>query len=120
MSEVCSKFGLSSSTCSYEFDEDGNFTQTINSKTMSGTYTFDESAQTITMKSSTLGYSFTAEVSISGSSMSLLFNADKLLSLLNTTSGILSKSSSSSALSTLSSLSEQYDGLLLGFKLKKK
>lgn len=118
MEGICNKIGITSSTCSYTFNEDGSYTQKLNKRNSTGTYTFDAANKTLTMKTR-LGFSFTAEVSISGSTMSLLFKADKLLSLLKTTAGIASKGSGNTALSTLSSLSEQYDGLMLGFELKK-
>lgn len=118
MTEICNKIGLQNTTCSYTFNEDGTYTQTLNQRNITGTYTFNDADKTITMKTR-LGISFTAQVNISGSTMSLLFKADKLLSLLKSTAGILSKSSTNTALSTLSSLSEQYDGLMLGFELKK-
>lgn len=118
MTEICNKIGLQNTTCSYTFNEDGSYTQTLNKRNLTGTYTFNDTDKTITMKTK-LGLSFTAQVSISGSSMSLLFKADKLLSLLKTTAGTLSTSSTNTALSTLTSLSEQYDGLMLGFELKK-
>lgn len=118
MTEVCNKIGLQNATMSYTFNEDGTYTQTLNNRNMAGTYTFNDADKTITMKSR-LGISYTAEVSVSGSTMSLLFNADKLFSLLKTTAGAISKKSTNTALSTLTSLSEQYDGLMLGFELKK-
>lgn len=118
MTEICNKIGLQNTTCSYTFNEDGSYTQTLNNRKITGTYTFNDTDKTIIMKTR-LGISFTAKVTLNGSTMSLLFKADKLLSLLKTTAGVISKSSTNTAISTLTSLSEQYDGLMLGFELKK-
>ncbi len=118
MTKACNKIGLKGSTCSFTFNEDGTYTQTINKRTINGTYTFNETDKTITL-TTTIGFSATAEVSVSGSTMSLLFKADKLLSLLKTTAGVISQKSTNSAISTLASLSDQYNGLRLGFELTK-
>ncbi len=118
MTEICTKFKINPSNSSFTFNEDGTYSQTINKRTLKGTYTFNSEEQTITLKTS-LGLSFTATVEITGSTMRLLFNADKLFSLLKSTAGVISKKSTNSALSTLTSLSEQYNGLKLGFELKK-
>ena len=49
--------------------------------------------------------------------MSLVFNADKLMSILKVITGAASKVNSTAA--TLNSVAEAYDGLMLGFELKK-
>ncbi len=118
MTEICNKIGLQNTTCSYTFNNDGTYTQALNNRNITGTYVFNDTDKTITMKTR-LGLSFTAQVNISGSTMSLLFKADKLLSLLKTTAGVISQRSTNTALSALTSVSEQYDGLMLGFELKK-
>jgi hypothetical protein len=117
MKTVMTKVGISSSNCKFTFNSDGSYTQTIKGKTISGTYTFDSSKKAVTLTPSTLGVSYVAYVSVSGSKLSLLFKANKLLSLLQTTSGLAS--SASTTLSTLSTLSSQYSGMLMGFEMKK-
>lgn len=115
ITELFEKIGFKSGSTSYSFSTDGTYTQTICGKTLSGTYTLSDSR--ITMKTG-VGLSFSADVEISGSTLKLLFNADKLLELIKTTSGTLS-SSGNTSLSTLASLIENYDGLSLGFELSK-
>lgn len=115
ITELFSKIGIKSGSTSYTFSDDGTYTQTICGKSISGTYTLSDSK--ITMKTS-IGLSFSADVEISGSTLNLLFNADKLLELIKTTSGSLS-SSANSSLSSLSTLVENYDGLNVGFELTK-
>ncbi len=102
--------------CQYTFGEDGSYSCTIKSKTSNGTYTFDSDAKTITMKSK-LGIKTVAYVTVIGDSMSLVFNADKLMSVLKTVAS--TASSINSTASAINSIAESYDGLRLGFELKK-
>ena len=102
--------------CQYTFGEDGSYSCTIKGKTSSGTYTFDSDAKTVTMKSK-LGIKTVAYVTVTGDSMSLVFKADKLMSVLKTLTG--AASSVNSTASTINSIADSYDGLRLGFELKK-
>ena len=58
-----------------------------------------------------------ASVVTVGSNMSFMFDADKLLSVVKTITGVASKFSS--AASTIDKLAGQFDGMLLGFELKR-
>ncbi|MGL4853010.1 MAG: lipocalin-like domain-containing protein [Phocaeicola sp.] len=118
---VCEKVGVSADNFSCEFREDGSYAFTIGGRATEGTYTFDSQNKSVVLKMR-LGVTFNAEVvtATTGKSLSLLFDADKMLSLLKTISSVAAKSSSKSTLSTLSSLSEQYSGLKLGFEFEKK
>ena len=102
--------------CQYTFGEDGSYSCTIKGKTSSGTYTFDSDAKTVTMKSK-LGIKTVAYVTVTGDSMSLVFKADKLMSVLKTLTG--AASSVNSTATTINSIADSYDGLRLGFELKK-
>lgn len=113
--KVYEKVGMDS--CQYTFNEDGSYSCTIKGKTSSGTYTFDSDAKTVTMKSK-LGIKTVAYVTVTGDSMSLVFKADKLMSVLKTITS--AASSVNSTASTISSIADSYDGLRLGFELKKK
>lgn len=74
----------------YIFKEDGTYSYTLKRRTVSGTYVFDEEAKTIIMKSK-LGIQTVAYVTVTGNSMSLVFNADKLMSILKVITGAASK-----------------------------
>ena len=97
-------------------NEDGTYSYTLKKRTMSGTYTFDDKEKTITMKGK-LGVKTVAHVTVTGNDMSLVFNADKLMSVLKTITGTVSKVNSTAA--TINSVAGSYDGLMLGFDLKK-
>lgn len=112
--KVYEKVGMDG--CQYTFSEDGSYSCTIKGTTSSGTYTFDSDAKTVTMKSK-LGIKTVAYVTVTGDDMSLVFKADKLMSVLKTITS--AAASVNSTASTISSIADSYDGLRLGFELKK-
>lgn len=57
----------------------------------------------------------TAVVTVTSSELNLMFDADKLLTFI----GKISATSSNATLKILSTLASQYDGMNIGFKLKK-
>ena len=57
-----------------------------------------------------------AYVTVTGNDMSMVFKADKLMSILKTITGAASKVNSTAA--TINSVAEAYDGLMLGFELR--
>ncbi len=116
MDAMGAKIGMNSSTLSFTFTSGDDFSATILSKSLSGTYTLDGSTKEVVLsiKASTINLtSLNAQVSKSGDTLYLYFQADKLLELLTSVAG----SSSVSSLSTISTLMSSYDGLLLGFEL---
>lgn len=114
MQAVLDKIGMSS--CQYTFNENGTYSYTIKKRTMKGTYTFDDKEKTITMKGK-WGIQTVAHITVTGNSMSMVFNADKLMSILKTITGAVSKINSTA--STINSVAGAYDGMMLGFELKK-
>ncbi len=87
---------------------------------MSGTYSYNADTKELVLKTR-LGIKLNMTVSkgLAANKMSLLFKADKLMSLLQTIGGVVSKQSSNSAVSTANALLKEYDGLMLGFELEK-
>lgn len=114
MKSVYEKVGMNN--IQYTFNEDGTYSYKMKKRTVSGTYVFDDAEKTITMKSK-LGIKTVAYVTVTGNEMSMVFNADKLMSVLKTITGAASKVNSTAA--TINSVAGTYDGLMLGFELKK-
>lgn len=114
MKSVYEKVGMNN--IQYTFNEDGTYSYKMKKRTVSGTYVFDDAEKTITMKGK-LGIKTVAYVTVTGNEMSLVFNADKLMSVLKTITGAASKVNSTAA--TINSVAGTYDGLMLGFELKK-
>lgn len=112
---VMNKVGINN--IQFTFNDNGAFTYTIKKKKASGTYVFDAEAKTVTLKLGKLGVSVTAHVVTLGNNMSFVFNADKLMSVLKTITGAASKVNSTAA--TINTLASNFDGLMLGFEMKK-
>lgn len=112
---VYQKTGLN--TIQYTFNEDKTCSYTVKGKKVEGTYEFDPEAKTITIKGGRLGVKTTAQVVTLGSNMSFLFDADKIFSVVKTITGAASKFSTQAA--AINKLTEKFNGLLVGFELKK-
>lgn len=100
----------------YTFDGKGNYTSKIKKRVTKGTYKFDSKAKTITF-TPTIGMAYTAHVAVQGSTMTLTFEADKLMTTLKTISNATSKLSTTAAL--INTLMNSYSGMRVGFELKK-
>ncbi|MBQ8463010.1 MAG: DUF4923 family protein [Prevotella sp.] len=108
------KVGISSSNTQVTFKQDGTFTAKIAGKSWNGTYTYDESTSKITMTGLLLNINCYAKRNTNG--ISLLFEASKLLTMLQTMSAL--SGGGSSTLGTISEISKNYDGLRVGFDMK--
>ena len=114
MTAVYNKVGMDN--IRYTFNEDGTYSYQMKKRTVTGTYVFDDATKTITMTGK-LGLKTVAYVTVTGNDMSMVFKADKLMSILKTITGAASKVNSTAA--TINSVAGAYDGLMLGFELKK-
>ena len=119
MSGVLDMLGFKEGS-SYTFNEDSTYTSTIGNRTTQGTYSYNPETKELTMKTR-LGIKTNVTVSkgLTGDTMSLLFKADKLMSLAQNITGAIAGNSSNGAVSTATSLLNEYDGLQLGVSLKK-
>ncbi len=113
LSTYYQKVGFSSSNTYFKFNTDGSFESKIDGKSWKGTYTFDESTHAIKLKGLLLSISGYATKKTNG--ISLLFESKKLLTLLQT----LASLSGNSTLTTIGSLSKNYDGVRIGFDMTK-
>ena len=96
------------------FDEDNSFTSTVKSKTISGTWEISDDKLVLTVSKK----SVSVDTQMSGSStLQLLVDGTKLLSLLQTLSS--TASSVSSSVSTISTLLSSYDGMQIGLTFTK-
>lgn len=109
------QYGLTGMTL--DVDKDGNYTMGVKGIKINGTITKNESDGTfdfnITVVSMKLG-KFTAFVEKSGSTLKLMFDADKLMKLVSA----IAKFTGNSIASTLGSILESYDGACIGFKMQ--
>jgi len=116
MEAIYEKAGLN--TIQYTFNEDNTCSYTIKGKTTQGTYEFDAEAKTVTVKAGKLGLKTTAHIVTLGSNMSFVYEADKILSVVKAITGVASKFTTSAA--AINKATEQFDGMMIGFELKKK
>lgn len=114
LDETFAKIGIKEGACSFTFNEDRSFTALLGKKSIKGTYVYDLENKKMTLSFFKIA-KMNVEVKKLGSKMSLLFDADKILTLLT----VVSSFSNLSAVKALGKAAEQYDGLLLGFQLKK-
>lgn len=114
MEAIYAKAGLN--TVQYTFNEDKTCSYTIKGKKIQGTYEFDPEAKTVTIKGR-LGVKITAHVVTLGSNMSFVFDANKIFSVVKTITGVASTVNGS--VSAVNQLIEQFDGMMIGFELKK-
>ena len=105
--------GISSNNTLITFKEDGTFSSKIAGTPFSGNYTFDEASQKITLKGLLLSVNCYAKKEVNG--ISILFEAKKLLSVLQTMSAL----SGSKDIQTIGDLSKNYDGVRVGFDMKR-
>lgn len=115
MAPIYEKAGLN--TIQYTFNEDNTCSYTIKGKKVEGTYEFDAEAKTVTIKAGKLGIKTTAHIVTLGSNMSFVYDADKILSVVKTITGAASGLNASA--STVNKLLEQFNGMMVGFELKK-
>ena len=104
LKDYCAKVGIIEGAFNYTFNTDSTFTSVLKGRTLKGTYSFNADDKTMT-----------AHVVVTNDQLSLLFNADKLLDFLTKLSAV----SKSTTLQTLNKLASQYDGMMMGFELKK-
>lgn len=114
LDEQLSKIGIKDGQMSFTFNADSTFVSTVGKKTLKGTYSYNPTTKEVDLKYLRL-LNLHAKVNCTSNSMELLFNSDKLLKLM----AFIGSKSSSTALKTVSSLAESYDGMMLGFELGK-
>lgn len=115
LDEYYAKIGIIPGKFAYTFKADSTFVNTYGSRTLSGAYSVDKVNGRIKFTYLKI-FRFTAKLEQSGGRISLLFDADILLKLF----AAISSQSSGTAIKAIGNLADEYDGMMLGFKLKKK
>ena len=107
------KVGINAQNTTVTFNEDGTFSATIAGKQFGGTWTIDESTAKVTMNGLLLSINCYAKREYSG--ISLLFESKKLLNILQ----VMAAMSGNDTAQKIGELSKNYDGVRLGFDMKK-
>ena len=109
------KVGITPGACSFTFNSDGTYVATIGQYNLTGNYTLNTKSNTLTMTYLAGIGRISPKVVKTGASISLLFEGDKLLSMVQK----VGKLTSNSTVNSLSSLINSYDGMLVGMQLSK-
>lgn len=114
LNQQLSKLGVTAGVTQFTFNEDSTFVSTIGKRTLKGSYLYNAETQTVNLKYAGL-VGVNAKVSQVSNNMSLLFDADKLLQLLL----LYGNKSSNSSIKAITTLAENYDGMMLGLEFNK-
>ena len=112
MKEYCAKVGIVEGVFNYVFNSDSTFTSALKRGSLKGTYSVSPEDKTVTLRYTVGNKKLTVSTL---TAHVVLFNADKLLKFLSTVSSI----SSNTTLKAINKLASEYDGMMLGFDLKK-
>lgn len=119
LKEYCTKVGIQEGMFNYVFNSDSTFSNALKKKSLKGTFSVHPDEGTVELKYNLGGKlkvtTMTAHVVLSGDQLSLLFNADKLLDFLSKVSSV----SDNTTLKAVNKLASEYDGMMLGFDLRK-
>ena len=105
--------GISASNTLITFNEDGSFSAKIVGTPLMGKYEFDEATQKITLKTLLMSTNCYAKKERGG--ISILFESKKLLTVLQAMAAV----SGNKDIQTIGDLSKNYDGVRIGFDMKK-
>lgn len=107
------KFGFKPGKSTIVFTSDGQCQVVLSNRTLTGTYTYDQSTGKMTIQGAFGVATVSPYVSVVGNEMYMLFEADKLLSIFGAVSGKLNTG-------VLSNLLSSYNGLKLGWTMVRK
>ena len=117
LDEYVQMVGIKAGTFSFTFNEDKTFSANVKGKSFNGTYSVSEDYKTMSLQfgKTFATKPFTAAISATSSQLDLLFQADKLLELLEKHTA----SSNNATLKTVSTIAGQYNGMQRGLERKK-
>ena len=107
------QIGISSSNTNITFKEDGTYSASFRGTPMSGKWTYDEASSKVTLQALVLNINCYAKRNANG--IALLFEASKLLTLLQTMAAM----SGNTTIQAVGDISKSYDGLRIGFDFTK-
>ncbi len=114
-----SKVGITKGVTTFTFKDDKSYTiQTKGRVISSGTYTYDRNTQTLKMQGTFGLLNQECFVGMDGTNLCLLYEADKLLTVLNSAASILGQANSTLG-SVASVFGNNYNGMKVGFSLSK-
>ena len=107
------KYGITKGKFKMTFDKDGNFTQTVGTKTVSGTYKLSGKDVVLTYASGL--QQLVGKTELDGNNLLIVMDASKFMKY----AGSLGKLTGNATISTLSSILGSYDGMQVGLRFAK-
>ena len=117
MNSYLGKVGVKEGKCSFTFAENDSCTFKVGNREIKGRYELNGEEKKIHFSFLYDRFTATAHVAYEVTSLSIVFNADKMLGLVQKVTPTAAKYSTTIA--TLATLIENYNGMMLGMKLKK-
>lgn len=115
LNETSKSLGITSANTTFTFNADSTYTAKIRGVKISGKYTIDAQTKKVRM-SYLLGVGhLNAVAAVSPNNMKLLFDADSFLKLMK----FISQFTNNTSIEVLGKMAEMYDGMLMGFDLRK-
>lgn len=115
INEQLAKVGISEGACSFTFNSENTYKAVIGKHTIEGEYTLDAANNSIKMTYLRGLASMNPRIAMKGGNLYLMFESDKLLSVVKGISAL----SNSSSIKAVSSLLDKYDGMYIGMRLSK-
>ncbi len=113
------KIGITKGVTTFTFKSDKTYIIQTKGKTISsGTYTYDQSNQMLSMQGTFGLMNQSCLVGMDGTNLCLLYDADKLLSVMNSAASVLGQANSTLG-SVASVFGNNYNGMKVGFSLAK-
>lgn len=115
LDKTITKIGVKSTNTYFIFNSDNSYSAKFAGIPFSGKYTINPTTKRVKMTYLMGLATMDGAVVLTSNNMQLLFDADAMLKLIK----VLSKFSNDTSIQVLAKMADMYDGLLLGFDLKK-
>ena len=114
INEQLSNIGFNTQTIKFNFKADGIMSISALERSLPGKYTLSEDKKHIKIELTKM-LDFEADVKSAGNTLSLLFEADKLMQLIE----FIASKSNHASIQAVNKIASSYDGIKIGFQLEK-
>lgn len=111
------KYGVRPGAVKFTFNRDHTFTANLSGRNLNGTYTYDPKTRKLQLTAALGLLNQTCTVGTTGRGITLLFPADKILTLFSTIGSFLGNANSN--IGTFAALLEKYKGMQIGLEMTK-
>ena len=115
LNETFTKFGIVPGSCSFTFNADKTYSAQVGAFPMGGQYALDAKNKKLTMTYLGGLATMTPNIVKNGNTISLLYEADKLLAIAQKIAAM----SGNTSIKALADLASAYDGMMIGLELQK-